>query len=209
MTILTSISRYLSSPLIQTKISDLFRYPTRYAPSQVVHAQRHGFVPRKQCHKISFRFWVRGIVTTPQDMITIIKYFKQDHIWDVSIYKGRRKLACVGGVKGGDDMRVLRCDVPAHLEWCVCQRLEGGETPMEAPEDIKRMVEFQSARTASVAPPDWEEIKPHLETAGFRDLVYIGRRPDSIHFTAGNLGVDCPCCVHIHDSQVRSKGRKF
>lgn len=168
--------------------------------SRVAHAHRHGFVPAKHVHKLSLRFWVRGYRILPEHMPLLIRACTPPEAWevfDLSIYSKRRLLACVGGIKGGGDERVLEVDGPLGAEWCVCQRLEGNEINLDLSSETTA-----SSQTKAVAPADWSRLKAVLEAHGFRDPVYVGRRELSVHFTAGNLGIDCPCCPHVHDSQV-------
>ena len=44
-------------------------------------------------------------------------------------------------------------------------------------------------------------MRPRLEEAGFRNPTYTrAEGQEGISFTADNLGHDCPCCPHVHDT---------
>ncbi len=172
--------------------------------TRVAHAHRHGFVPSKNLHKISFRFWIRGFSILPEHMPVLIRSVtppEMHGVFDLSIYSARRLLAVVGGIKGNGDDRVLQ---PAHstmLEWCICQRLEGDEVFLdlaaEAAGHASKALVCQGTR-----PEDWDRLETLLVAAGFQDPVYRGGRQLSVSFTCGLLGISCPCCPWVHDSQV-------
>ena len=48
---------------------------------------------------------------------------------------------------------------------------------------------------------DFKECVPLLEQSGFINPRAVGKRAQSVHFTADNLGGRCPCCGKQHDNQ--------
>lgn len=176
--------------------------PTFSFDSNVAHAHRHGWVGPGR-FKVSFRFWVRGYSIMPEQMPSLIKACTPSHMHDVfdfSIYSKRRLLACVGGVKGGGDTRVLEVDDPAMVEWCVCQRLSGDEVKLDVKEETTAPIDPSNVKLEHYE--EWGVLREVLVQAGFVDPVYKGRRELSVSFTCSLLGVSCPCCSHVHDHQV-------
>ncbi len=172
--------------------------------TRVAHAHRHGLVPAKALHKISFRFWIRGFSILPEHMPVLIKATappELQDVFDLSIYSARRLLAVVGGIKGDGDHRVLEVDDPTTAQWCICQRLEGNEIDLDLASEVEALKRNLKGSTAT-APEDWDALETLLMAAGFQDPLYRGRRQLSVTFTAANLGMDCPCCPWVHDSQV-------
>lgn len=180
-------------------INSIFRgEPTFSFEDSVTIAHRHGFVKPKQVYKVSWRFWVKGFVILLEHMPALLSFYPQaQDIFDLSIYSKRRLMACIGGTKGSGDDRVLTCDNPEDSEWCLAQRLAGSEQLL----DLTQQLQQTSYRSSSnYAPDDWAAVEQALVAAGFRNPTYLGRRPDSLTITADNLGEDCPCCPHVHES---------
>lgn len=175
--------------------------PTFDFEVDVVRAHRHGFVPAKNTHKISFRYWVRRFCLPMGHLPWLIKACASDEtagVFDLSIYSKRRLMAVVGGCKGRGDHRVLDMDDRSQARWTLCQVLEGDERHLDMTDEIKATPYGGSRGTA---PANWDVLEAALVQAGFRDPVCVGRRAESITIQAGNLGVDCPCCPNVHDSQ--------
>ncbi len=183
--------------------------PTFDFDARVAHAHRHGFLPSKNLHKISYRFWIRGFSILPEHMPVLIKAIappELQDVFDLSIYSARRLLAAVGGTKGNGDDRVLQPTHPSMLEFCVCQRLDGDEEFL----DLASEVTSRSLSKHGALPPSdwvfqegkWGALEDVLQAAGFPDPVYKGHRESSVSFTCGLLGISCPCCPWVHDSQV-------
>lgn len=169
--------------------------------TQVAIAHRHGLVPSKQLHKLSFRIWVKGYKITPEHMTALISMCGVKEVFDTSIYSKRRLLAVVGGVKGGDDHRVLKCKDPAHVEWCICQRLEGQEQLLDMSLEVaNNQLKGKQYGSATVCPDSWDDLVVRLELAGFRNPSFRGKRQEGYNFWSDNIGEDCPCCPGVHDS---------
>ena len=169
--------------------------------TDVVCAHRHGFVPAKGLYKISFRYWIRGFCLPMGHIPWLIRACASPDtvdVFDLTIYSKRRLMAVVGACKGRGDHRVLDMDDRTHARWTLCQVLEGDERQLDMSDEIKATPYGESKGTA---PPDWRVLEAALVQAGFRDPVCVGRRAESITIQAGNLGVDCPCCPNVHDSQ--------
>ncbi len=175
--------------------------------TKVAHAHRHGWLEPGR-FKISFRFWVRGYSIRPEHMPALIKACTPPDVlpvFDLSIYSRRRLLACVGGVKGGGDRRVLQVDDPDMVEWCVCQRLSGDEVKLDLSDEMTppSCSSLDGVKTEQYE--GWGILREVLVKAGFVDPGYKGRRELSVSFTCSLLGVSCPCCPHVHDRQVYSQ----
>lgn len=171
--------------------------------SGVARASRHGYVPSKGVYKISLRFWVKGFKILPQHMAALIGACTPPDlrdVFDLSIYSSKRLLACVGGIKGNGDDRVLQAAEPWMEEWSVCQRLVGTEINVDMTEEVTSRA--LPSRTTSLPPGGWPTVGEALKQAGFVDPVYVGKRENSISFTCALLSVSCPCCPHVHDRQV-------
>ncbi len=183
--------------------------PTFDLDLHVVRAHRHGFVPSKNLHKISFRFWIKGFSLLMQHIPLLIRACcspETRDVFDLSIYSKRRLLAVPGGCKGNGDHRVLELGDRGDARWCLCQWLEGDEQPLDLSSEITASMSESKGISGQLScvskqPGDWPAVETALVRAGFRDPVYVGRRPGSLTVQAGNLGVDCPCCPWVHDSQ--------
>ena len=95
-----------SMAIAEEKIRALFgedhdKYEFRYAT-------RHGFYPTWQTNKISIRVYVIGLRVKYTQIRHMIESCKQDDYWDLKVYEKKRLLACVNGIKGGTDLRVLK-----------------------------------------------------------------------------------------------------
>lgn len=70
-------------------------------------ASRHG--PKGGSYKVSFRVFFRGFRVVYHDIPVLLRHAQQSHFWDMSPYKASEQLlACIYGMKGGGDDRVLR-----------------------------------------------------------------------------------------------------
>lgn len=77
-----------------------------------VVATRHGYSPKHKAHKLSSRPFVQGLYMKFHDIPRVIREFKQEGFWDMTVYKpSEQLLAAINGAKGRmgsvEDWRVL------------------------------------------------------------------------------------------------------
>ena len=180
--------------------------PTFDPRLHVRFAHRHGYVPAKASHKVSFRCYVPRYSIRMGDIPTLLAYFDQAGFWDPAPYSRRQKLAVPGGCKGqGGDRRTLQLEEGVRPEDCIAQAVDGTEIRLEDFAEAQADVARKAGRKVGGGeqPESWAEIVPRLVQAGFVDPHPIGRREQSITFQSmGNLGRPCPCgCGSTHDRQ--------
>lgn len=78
---------------------------------------RHGWCPAHKQNKRSYRPFFQGFAIRYPDIPFVIRWLKQEDLWDMSVYKpGEQLLATIGGCKGWlhgvDDQRVLVPESP-------------------------------------------------------------------------------------------------
>ncbi len=115
----------------------------------------------------------------------------------MNVYHSQQKLRVPGACKGDGDVRVLELGDRQHARFCLAQVYDAEGRSVEAfPAEVSR-----SVGAACQAPPEWDEVAPVLDAAGFGNPRYRGRRESSLTFQCDCLGVSCPCCPNVHDSQ--------
>ena len=197
--------------LCRDKLEALFKGDKAFDVGAVVVLQRHGWwldPKNKKAFKISFRFYIKGYRIMMGQMPKLLTYYRQDDFWDMNVYHAtNQKLAIPDGCKGATsrnphhDARILTVlpgqdDHVAALE-CLAQLTSDDDSFI----NMDRLHDDgQDVEELPVVHAEWESVRPVLEQAGFRHPKYKGHRQKGINFTADNLGRDCPCCPHVHDS---------
>lgn len=166
--------------------------------SQVKVGSRHGY-KSPTTYKLSWRFWVQGYSILVEDIPKLIRHFGGEHPWDLSVYSAKRKMAVPGGCKGRGDLRVLELQDRAHPELAIIQNLTGEEIPLTNFDVHAISLGAEKDRVMYPPPPEWDEVEAILNTSGFGNAVYLGRRESSLTFQCDCKGEDCPCCGFIHE----------
>ena len=192
------------------KLQALFGADVNFDVGSVVVLQRHGWcadAKGEKSYKISFRFYVRGYKVKMGRMSKLLTLFEQNGFWDMKVYCAtNQKLAIPGGCKGATsrnphhDARILTVlpgqDAAAALD-CLAQLTSDDDQMI----DLDHMDDDEDdTGELPIVQAEWESVRSVLEKAGFRNPRYTGHREKGINFTADNIGNDCPCCPHVHDS---------
>lgn len=168
---------------------------------------RHGWINKNgvPSYKVSWRFWVRSYQILMEDMPKLIREYKQQDLWDASVYSNGRKMGIPGGCKGDGDYRILQLEDREHPGLCIIQNLANAKHTLKNFETQECPV-----RALCTSPPEWDDVAACLHNAGFGSPIYCGRRDSSLTFTCDNLGMQCTCCGLQHDSNNWwvSKSRK-
>ena len=173
----------------------------------VVVGHRHGFVPAKRQHKVSFRFWVPRYTILLQDHTALLRYFAPtsatgDALFDLAVYNRKQKLGIPGACKEPGDRRTLQLDDRSRAGEALAQVHRPGNVRLQGFEQGEVKPAGSAGREYDgLLPLDWQDVSARLETAGFRHPRRLGVHLNSVYFTADNKGEDCPCCPEVHDSQ--------
>lgn len=102
-------------------------------------ATRHGWCPKRQEHKASFRPFIQGMTIPYTGIPYVIRFMGQEDFWDMSVYKSSEQLlASINGCKGlKGDTRVLK---PQSLDddplLYVVQHVEAGWPLLDLPPEL-------------------------------------------------------------------------
>ena len=166
--------------------------------SRILWGSSHGVVADGR-FKVSFRFWAWGFAIRMADIPAVSAQTVLDGVFDGAVYNRQQKLRIPGACKGDGDVRTLDLPDRADARFCLAQMPDPDAMELQAPTGTPTSV--LSAGDLG-APPEWADIKDVLETHGFINAVYKGRREQSITFTSDCLGLPCPCgCGSVHTSQ--------
>lgn len=170
------------------------------AAKDLVHGYRHGWVPQKGKHKVSYRFWCPRYNILLEDMKKLNLEFGLHPLFDSSVYSAKQKLGIPGACKSPQDPRVLELEDRALAGRALAQNVPKDSQNLKFPEEVPTTNHHTPSKHQP--PPEWEDVAPTLEVAGFTNPVYVGCRATSLTFTCDCLGALCPCgCGCTHDSQ--------
>lgn len=192
----------------QEKIASMFNSEGFDADRQIAIATRHGWVVEpsgKRVYKLSFHAFVKGFYLRLMDTRSLIINCGDVDYFDLTIYpkspQSQQLFTVIGGRKKAGDDRVMQ---PQGVEPqgafalgdFLAQNLEGCPQILEF--DVTHVP--QPMAVYANAPPEWDVVASVLETAGFTNPVYKGKRESSLTFSCDLLGGECLCCGLTHDS---------